>query len=359
MQFILDLKSSRRRTFSATELLMWPHFMWPHMGTTPPPLADNRRFLLALETKIFPIPISPSSRRLTWPIASCRSVISIPSDSKLVVHWKTKMPMVMPESIGTRGRIILAQVGRRYRPLLSVCCCFLGLSSSTLCRLWCFYSVCCCIRRQPIFVCFAPWFLLVSLFGLLLYSVCVGFINRVKKDYHPVRLSHTVLVLLDSSRMTGLNKLTGPIPTKIGNLAALQDLYLCEWASSTAWRKILILFNCLTLFLFCWIRCIRFVVVFTSWIVHFFVVPVHLFIWCTYVDGHAAPNHISCLFRPLGTIITTKELGTVMRSLGQRGKSLAGVTGNLRLNPGGLSQLISLSDSQINADGSGTIDFPE
>jgi hypothetical protein len=59
--------------------------------------------------------------------------------------------------------------------------------------------------------------------------------------------------------------------------------------------------------------------------------------------------------------ITTKVLGTAMHSLrqnGPRGKSLAGVTGILCLNPGGLSQLISLSHSQFDANGSGTINFP-
>jgi hypothetical protein len=56
-------------------------------------------------------------------------------------------------------------------------------------------------------------------------------INRVKNDSHYVRLSHTFLVLPDSSRMTGDNALTGSIPTEIGNLSELLDLHLCEWAS--------------------------------------------------------------------------------------------------------------------------------
>jgi hypothetical protein len=55
--------------------------------------------------------------------------------------------------------------------------------------------------------------------------------NRVTDDSHPVRFSHIVLALLDSSRMTDRNALTGPIPSEIGNLLALKDLELCEWAS--------------------------------------------------------------------------------------------------------------------------------
>jgi hypothetical protein len=54
--------------------------------------------------------------------------------------------------------------------------------------------------------------------------------NRVKKEFHPVQLSHTFLALLYSSRMTDNNALTGPIPTEIGNLSALEALRLCEWA---------------------------------------------------------------------------------------------------------------------------------
>jgi hypothetical protein len=54
--------------------------------------------------------------------------------------------------------------------------------------------------------------------------------NRVKKNSHPVRLSHTFLVLLDSSRMAVNNELTGPIPSEIGNLAGLHRLWLCKWA---------------------------------------------------------------------------------------------------------------------------------
>jgi hypothetical protein len=58
-----------------------------------------------------------------------------------------------------------------------------------------------------------------------------AFINRVKKDSHPVRLSYTFLLHLDdSSRMTGSNALTGTIPTEIGNMLALVDLDLGEWA---------------------------------------------------------------------------------------------------------------------------------
>jgi hypothetical protein len=55
--------------------------------------------------------------------------------------------------------------------------------------------------------------------------------NRVDNDSPPVRLSHTFLVLLDSSQMTDDNELTGPIPSEIGNLSVLNVLYLCEWAS--------------------------------------------------------------------------------------------------------------------------------
>jgi hypothetical protein len=58
-----------------------------------------------------------------------------------------------------------------------------------------------------------------------------AFINRLKKDYLPVPLSHAFLVLLDSSRMTDNNALTGPIPSAIGNLSVLQELTLSEWAS--------------------------------------------------------------------------------------------------------------------------------
>jgi fumarate reductase subunit D len=57
-----------------------------------------------------------------------------------------------------------------------------------------------------------------------------AFIKCVKEDPHPVRLSHAFLVLLDSSRMTGTNELTGPIPSEIGNLSALEDLWMCEWS---------------------------------------------------------------------------------------------------------------------------------
>jgi hypothetical protein len=54
--------------------------------------------------------------------------------------------------------------------------------------------------------------------------------NRVKIDSHPVRLSYTFLVLLVSCRMTAGNALTGPIPSEIGNLSALDDLFLGKWA---------------------------------------------------------------------------------------------------------------------------------
>jgi predicted protein tyrosine phosphatase len=56
-------------------------------------------------------------------------------------------------------------------------------------------------------------------------------INRAKNDSHSVRLSHTFLVLLDSSRMTDGNTLTGLIPSEIGTLSLLYYLELCEWAS--------------------------------------------------------------------------------------------------------------------------------
>jgi hypothetical protein len=62
-------------------------------------------------------------------------------------------------------------------------------------------------------------------------------VNGVKKDSHPVRLSHTFLVLLDSSRMTAHNLLTGPIPFDIGGLSALEELMLCEWASVNGVKK--------------------------------------------------------------------------------------------------------------------------
>jgi hypothetical protein len=62
-------------------------------------------------------------------------------------------------------------------------------------------------------------------------------INGVKKEFHFVRLSHTFLVLLDSSRMTDNNELTGPIPTEIGNLSEIEYLYLREWASINGMKK--------------------------------------------------------------------------------------------------------------------------
>jgi hypothetical protein len=62
-------------------------------------------------------------------------------------------------------------------------------------------------------------------------------INRVKKNSHPVRLSHTFLVLLDSCRMTGGHELTGPIPVELGGLGALDQLMLCEWASVNGVKK--------------------------------------------------------------------------------------------------------------------------
>jgi hypothetical protein len=40
----------------------------------------------------------------------------------------------------------------------------------------------------------------------------VASINRAKNDSHYFRLSHTFLVLLDSSQMTDNNALTDPIP---------------------------------------------------------------------------------------------------------------------------------------------------
>jgi hypothetical protein len=57
-----------------------------------------------------------------------------------------------------------------------------------------------------------------------------AFLNCLKNDSHPVRLSYTFLVLLDSSRMTGGNDLIGPIPSEIGNLSKLYVLSLCDWA---------------------------------------------------------------------------------------------------------------------------------
>jgi hypothetical protein len=64
-----------------------------------------------------------------------------------------------------------------------------------------------------------------------------AFINRVKKVSHPDRLSHTFLVLLDSSRMKDTNGLAGPIPSEIGILPAIKYLYLSEWASINRMTK--------------------------------------------------------------------------------------------------------------------------
>jgi hypothetical protein len=62
-------------------------------------------------------------------------------------------------------------------------------------------------------------------------------INRVKKDSYPLLLSHTFLVLMDSSRMTDSNSLSGPIPSEIGYLWSLEVLYLREWASINRVKK--------------------------------------------------------------------------------------------------------------------------
>jgi hypothetical protein len=70
-----------------------------------------------------------------------------------------------------------------------------------------------------------------------LYLCESAFISRVKKDSHPVRLSHTFLVLLEHSRMTDNNALTGSIPKKIGNISALSSLYLGEWAFMSRVKK--------------------------------------------------------------------------------------------------------------------------
>jgi hypothetical protein len=76
--------------------------------------------------------------------------------------------------------------------------------------------------------------------------------NRVKKDSHPVQLSHTFLVLLDSSRMTDNNGLTGPIPSEIGNLASLEILYFGEWALVNRVKKDSHPVQLPHTFLFCW-----------------------------------------------------------------------------------------------------------
>jgi hypothetical protein len=95
-----------------------------------------------------------------------------------------------------------------------------------------------------------------NLSALIYLRLCEwAFIHGVKKDSRPIRLSHTFLALLDSSQTTDNNALTGPIPTEVGNLSALRRLYLSEWGlPSTARRKSFILSDCLTLFLFYWIH---------------------------------------------------------------------------------------------------------
>jgi hypothetical protein len=70
---------------------------------------------------------------------------------------------------------------------------------------------------------------LASLEQLMLFEWAS--VNGVKKDSRPVRLSHTFLVLLDSSRMTAGNDLTGPILSEIIYLWRLVVLDLREWAS--------------------------------------------------------------------------------------------------------------------------------
>jgi hypothetical protein len=54
--------------------------------------------------------------------------------------------------------------------------------------------------------------------------------NRVKNDSHLVRLSHTFLVLLDSSRMTANNLLTDPVPT--AELDSIPLTWSCELSTS-------------------------------------------------------------------------------------------------------------------------------
>jgi hypothetical protein len=55
-------------------------------------------------------------------------------------------------------------------------------------------------------------------------------INGAKKEFHPVRLSHTFLVPLASSRMTDNNSLSGFIPAELGNL----ELIACQLGKSLA-----------------------------------------------------------------------------------------------------------------------------
>jgi hypothetical protein len=62
-----------------------------------------------------------------------------------------------------------------------------------------------------------------------LYLSKWAFMNRVKNDSRPVRLSHTFLVLLDTSRMTDNNALTDPMPTaEIENLDTINYCQLSK-----------------------------------------------------------------------------------------------------------------------------------
>jgi hypothetical protein len=49
--------------------------------------------------------------------------------------------------------------------------------------------------------------------------------------------------------MTDNNTLTGPIPSEIGNISELENLYLCEWASINRVEKRVFLSDFLILFL--------------------------------------------------------------------------------------------------------------